>query len=258
VSAGRIATSRRGRRTAGEAVAGGCFEPLLLRCFLALEPFDLAANRGEEAAALGKLAFDRLALGRTLGDDPLLVCARLLECGFALSDLRPEATHLIDDPRVLSRKPVDGVDAIEEVVEARSSEEDLQSRLVLGGVESDQTTLQERLRVREVGARNLESALVQLLGGLDVVELDVGRVPRLDSLAEARVDRLDLSEDLLRLGLFRGDRRGAGGRGEERSRKKNEQAYDSRLTFGRSDQNPPLGTMANTYWGRGAITSAAL
>jgi hypothetical protein len=61
------------------------------------------------------------------------------------------------------------------------------------------------------------------LGGLDVVQLDVRRVPRLDRRAEARVDGLDLSEDIFRLGLFRGDRGGVGCGGEERRREKNEQ-----------------------------------
>jgi hypothetical protein len=45
---------------------------------------------------------------------------------------------------------------------------------------------------------------------------------------------------------------------EKQGRKKDEQRYDNRVSFGRSDYNPPIGTMADAYWGRGAITSAAL
>src|SRR5688572_12470822 len=110
----------------------------------------------------------------------------------------------------------------------------------------------------EVRARDLQPALVDRLLGLDRVQLDVGGVVGLDRLFEAGVDRLDLSEDLVGLRLFRSNWGGAGRGGEKGGRQKDEQRYESRVSFGRSDQDPRIGTMADAYWGRGAITSAAL
>jgi hypothetical protein len=69
---------------------------------------------------------------------------------------------------------------------------------------------------------------------------------------------LNLRKDLLSLGLFRGNRGGARRGREKRGREKDEQRYDSCLSLRRSDYIPPIGTMANAYWGRGAITSGAL
>jgi hypothetical protein len=74
---------------------------------------------------------------------------------------------------------------------------------------------------------------------------------------QARIDGLDLSQDLLSLRLLRGDRRRARGGGEEGRREQSEESYKGRLSLRRSDQNPPLGTMAgSTHWVGVTVTAA--
>jgi hypothetical protein len=90
------------------------------------------------------------------------------------------------------------------------------------------------------------------------VELDLRRVVGLDRLLEVRVDRLDLCEDLLRFGPLRSYRGGAGRGREQGGREEDEQNYEDRLSRCRSDQNPPVGSMAGADWGGGAVTSRAL
>jgi hypothetical protein len=82
-------------------------------------------------------------------------------------------------------------------------------------IERDQALLQEGLGALVVRPRDLESSLVDLLLGLDSVELDLRGVVSLDDLLQARVDRLDLRQNVLSLRLLRGDRRRAGGGSEE-------------------------------------------
>jgi len=125
-------------------------------------------------------------------------------------------------------------------------------------VESDQALLQEDLRALVVGARDLEPALVDLLLGLDPVELDLRGVVSLDDVLQARVDGLDLSQNLLSLRLLRCDRRGPGSGGEERRRENGEESYKGRLSLRRSDQNPPSGTKAGADWAGGAVTRGTL
>ncbi len=125
-------------------------------------------------------------------------------------------------------------------------------------VEGDQALLQEGLRALVVGARDLEPALVDLLLGLDPVELDLRGVVGLDDVLQARVDGLDLSQNLLSLRLLRGDRRRARGGGEERGREQREESYKDRLSLRRSDQNPPVGTMASAHWEGGAVKAGTL
>lgn len=97
-----------------------------------------------------------------------------------------------------------------------------------------------------------------MLLGLDPVELDLRGVVGLDDVLQARVDGLDLSQDLLSLRLLRGDRRRARGGGEEGRREKSEESYKGRLSLRRSDQNPPSGTMAGADWEGSAVTRGTL
>jgi hypothetical protein len=80
--------------------------------------------------------------------------------------------------------------------------------------------------VREVGAGDSELEPVPLQVALDPVELDVREVVRLDRVLEARVDLLDLAENLLRLRLLGRDRarirRRCTGREERRSQSDDE------------------------------------
>jgi hypothetical protein len=114
-------------------------------------------------------------------------------------------------------------------------------------VEGDQALLQEGLRALVIGARDLQPAFVDFLLGLDPVELDLRGVVGLDDVLQARVDGLDLNQNLPSLRLLRGDRRGARGGSEEGRREQSEESYKGRLSLRRSDQNPPLGTMADKH-----------
>jgi hypothetical protein len=125
-------------------------------------------------------------------------------------------------------------------------------------VERDQALLQEGLGALVVRPRDFEPSLVDLLLGLDSVELDLRGVIGLDDLLQARVDGLDLRQNVLSLRLLGGDRRGARGSGEERRREKSEERYKGRLSLRRSDQNPPPGTMAGADWEGGAVTRGTL
>jgi hypothetical protein len=125
-------------------------------------------------------------------------------------------------------------------------------------VEGDQALLQEDLRALVVRPRDLEPALVDFLLGLDPVELDLRGVVSLDDFFQARVDRLDLRQNVTSLRLLRGDRRGARGGGEEGRREKGEESYKGCLSLRRSDQNPPSGTMAGADWKGSAVTRSTL
>jgi hypothetical protein len=125
-------------------------------------------------------------------------------------------------------------------------------------VEGDQALLQEDLRALVVRPRDLEPALVDFLLGLDPIELDLRGVVSLDDFFQARVDRLDLRQNVTSLRLLRGDRRGARGGGEEGRREKGEESYKGCLSLRRSDQNPPSGTMAGADWEGSAVTRRTL
>src|SRR5919204_2309742 len=114
--------------------------------------------------------------------------------------------------RVLAGDAVDGLDPVQEVVEAARAEEHLERRvLVVRGVDGDDPSRQRRLGVPEARLRDAELEAGALLVALDAGELDVRRVVRLDRLLEVDVEAIDLCEDLPRLALLRRDR-GVGGR----------------------------------------------
>ena len=74
-------------------------------------------------------------------------------------------------------------------------------------VEGAQPLRDVRLRDAEARSGDHEMATVRLQVGIDLVELDVREVVRLDRMREARVHLLDLAEDRLRLLALGADRR---------------------------------------------------
>jgi hypothetical protein len=64
----------------------------------------------------------------------------------------------------------------------------------------------------QVGGRDVEVVPVLALVLADQPEAPVRAVVGLDGALEVVVDRVDLRQNLLRLGLLRGDRAGIGGR----------------------------------------------
>ena len=102
-----------------------------------------------------------------------------------------------------------GLDAVEDLVEARGAEDDLDEVGAPVDVQVDQPGLEVPLRVPEVGARDLETPVVDLLLDLDLVELDLLGVECLDDVAEVGVEPLDLGQDLPSLCLLLVDLRTA-------------------------------------------------
>ena len=91
-----------------------------------------------------------------------------------------------EDLRVLVRDPAGGLEPVQDLVEARRAEQDLDQVRAAVLVELDQAPFERALRGAEVGPRDLQPLLVDLLRGLDLVQFDLGRVVRLDDELEAR------------------------------------------------------------------------
>jgi hypothetical protein len=180
-------------------------EARLARLLGRLESLDLVLDRGVEALPLPELPFDVRALGRPPLDDLLLLGPSALELAPAALDLRLEPAHLRGDASVLLRDPVRRVDTVEEVGEARGAEEHLHGLRLVGRVQLHEPLGRPLLGGAQAGAGDPEPPCVLRELRFDLLETDVGAVPRLDGAAELHVDRLDLVEDGLRLRPLRGE-----------------------------------------------------
>ena len=87
--------------------------------------------------------------------------------------------------------------------------------------------------IPEVGARDLEPPVVDLLLDLDLVELDLLGVECLDDVAEVGVEPLDLGQDLPSLCLLLVDLKNR--RLRQRQHRQREQQEDGEVSFSRSD-----------------------
>ena len=173
------------------------------RASSALDLLDLAADRREELLPLREAGLD-LALGRgPRGDDLLLARASALQPLAASNDLGPEPLDLPQHLGVFLGHAVDRVQPVDEILEARAAQEDLERRRrVTADVEVAQPAGQAALGDLEVPARDADLAVVRPQVGLDRVELDRGGVVRLDRLPELRVERLDVGQHALGFGLL--------------------------------------------------------
>ena len=186
-----------------EAGPGLCGRPLLPAPLCRLEARDLVANRGEEPPALGEPALGRLPLRRLVGDDPLLRLPRPLELRLAADHGGAEALHLAQHAGVLRRDALDGVEAVQKILDRLRPQDHLEHpRVAASRVERDETVGEMRLRVHEAAARDRQMPRVRLQVLADPVELHVGEVVRLDRVRQLPVDLLGLGEDGLRLGLL--------------------------------------------------------
>jgi hypothetical protein len=95
---------------------------------------DLTADRRQELPALSQLRLDVLPLRRALRHDVLLLALRVLKLDAVPLDRGLRGRHLADDVSVLLRRPVQRVDAIDEVVETRGAEQDGERRVLPRGV----------------------------------------------------------------------------------------------------------------------------
>ncbi len=180
-----------------------CGELGLSRLLGRLHLRDLALDRRQQLPPLGELALDRRLLGRTLGDEPRLLDVRRLEARSALLDGPPVGLHLRQDLGALVRDAVHRVDPRDQLVDRARAEQYLEPvvlarpRCTSGRARSESICL----RTRQILAREPELELVLPQVALDLAELLVGEVVRVDRPLEVRVEPLDLSEDALRLRL---------------------------------------------------------
>ena len=122
-------------------------------------------------------------------------------------DLGLERLDLFQHLRVLVADALHHVEAAEEVVEVLGAEDDLdRATTVAVHIEGTQPLRDRRLGGREAALRDGEVMRVRLQVGVDLRELDVRVVVRLDRLLELRVRLVDLRQDGLCLGALRPDR----------------------------------------------------
>ncbi len=153
------------------------------------------------------LRLDGLLLRGLLGHDPRLILACLLEIGPARLDLLAIPLDRLQDPRVLARDALDGVEPRDDVVEALRAEDHLERRVALPvDVQVAQSLGDALLRDDEALLRRGEVLRVRREVGVDLSELDVRVVPGLDRLLELGVHAVDLGHDRLGLLALRGDR----------------------------------------------------
>ena len=248
-------------RCRGEPRPGLRLEPLLTEPLGGLEAGDLTLDRREQPLALGELPLDRPPLVGLVGDDLGLRRASAVETNLPLLDLAAEVLHLTQDARVLVRHPFDRVHPVEQVVERFRAEQHLESvPLAAVDVERDEPCRKVGLSTAQARLRDSQMARVRLQVGVDLVELDVGEVVRLDRMRELPVDRLDLFEHVLGLRLLRLDVRVSRGvldrgQGNGHENRRQEREDRRRLALGRADyvvtfrstpQDTPLGARSVT------------
>jgi hypothetical protein len=161
----------------------------------------------------------------------------LLQLGPLSLHERLERADLADHLRILRRDAARGVEPVQDVVEALGAEDDVDRRVVaVGRVDGDEARRERDLRVLQVRPCNREVVAVLPLLELDLPEVPVGAVVRLDRSLELVVDRRDLVKNLLCLRLLRRDGAGVGGRraGGDQSRTQCDD-YAARLSFPRTN-----------------------
>ena len=174
---------------------------------------DLGANRLQQPVALCELRLDRVLLGETLRDDLLLLVLRVVQTRGLTRDVRAERRHIADDRALLVVDAIDGVDAIQQIVETRRAEENFdRSVRIARRVNAQRLTCERDLRLLQVDAcdAELEARALQVLA--DAPELHVREVPTLDSSRDLCLDAADLGDDALRLCLLGCDGSGLRGR----------------------------------------------
>ena len=184
--------------------------PLQLRLparFLGLQLLDLALDPGEHLLALGELALDRLLLARALGHDLGLVLSRRLQALTTLGDLLAERLDVREHLRVLVTDALHHVQPAEQVIEVLGAEQDLDgATLVAVHVQGAEPLGDVRLSGFEALLGHHQVVRVRVQVGVDLGELHVRVVVRLDRLLELDVRLLNLRQHGLGLGALRLDR----------------------------------------------------
>ena len=180
-------------------------EPRLPLALLLLEHGDLLAHRVVERPPLGEALLDLVTSRGALGDDLTLPGKGALDRLALPLDLGFGATDLIEDASVVFRHSAGRVEAVEQVVEAGRAEHDLDDVDLAALVELDEPLVDgDRARRRLAFAISRRCLLSGELA-LELLQAQVGAVPRLDRELELHVQLVDLREHLL--GLRRASRR---------------------------------------------------
>jgi hypothetical protein len=204
-----------------------------------------------------------IPLRRLVRNDLHLRLLRALESALPLDHLRAEALHLAQHACVLLGHTIDGVEAVQQVVDRLGAEDDLDRAPVAAVlVERDEALGEMRLGCLEARARDRQVARVRLELALDPVELHVREVVGLDRVRELAVDLLDLRQHALRFRTLARDRRIGGGRlhgrqgnGHENGREKREDRR--RLARARADYGAFRPNSCGTPVGARSVTSGA-
>ena len=191
----------------GKAGLGLSLELRLPGGLLGLKLLDLALDPGAHPLALGELVLDPLLLARPLGDDLGLLRPGALQRRPPRFHFLAEPLYLLEHLRVLVADALHHVEAPEEVVEVLGTEEDLDGAAAVAvDVERPQPVRDVHLCRAEALLGDDEVMRVRLEIGVDLPELDVRVVVRLDRPFELHVRLLDLRQDCLCLGALRVDR----------------------------------------------------
>ena len=187
-------------RPAPRALAAACCrgEPRLRlgdqlrlpRGLLHLQLLNLALHRREQPLALRELRLDLRAALVELEDCLRLSHARALDGDLALGEHLALRLHLLDEAPVESRRRVNRLEAVEDVVEVRRAEDRVDRRRVLRLVERDEPRLGALLGDAVAVAGPAEEHLVVRLLLLDLRELVLRAVPRLDGAVGLVVERV--------------------------------------------------------------------
>ena len=209
---GRVDALLNRRLLAGHPRSRLLAQDLLAARLLLLQLLDLVANGPEELLPFREPGLDLTLGGSPGGDDLLLARASTLQPLAANRDLGAEPLDLLQHLSVLLGHAVDRVEPVDEVLEARAAQEDLERRhRVPADVEVAQPARQTALGDLEVAAGDAHLAVIRAQVGLDRIELDRGGVVRLDGLSELCVERLDVGQHLLGFGPLVLDAVGKGG-----------------------------------------------
>jgi len=149
-----------------------------------------------------------------------------------------EAYDLVHDGDVLTRDRLHGLDAIDEILDARRAEHDAERGLLVARrVDRDEPLHERPLRLHEVRARCAQTDLVDLQVVLDLVQLHRRHLVAAACALETCVELVDLRRDALRLGSLAADGGVAGSRAGYDEGRSNGENEHRRLSL----QNPNNG-----------------
>src|SRR3954469_8258091 len=154
-----------------------------------------------------------MLLCKTLRDDLLLLRLGAMQTRGLACDVRAEYRHVPYDGAALVVDAVDRVDACQQVVETRRTEQHLDRAVrIARRVHAQRLTCERLLRALEIDASDAELPARPIEIVRDVREFHVREVPAFDSTRKLDFNAADLGDDALRLCLLGSDGSGFRGR----------------------------------------------